>query len=666
MNVYVSFDGDGIGQKVGRARLADDVEAVRRISQSIDQGNEIWRSFALSTGGSVVELGGDEGALEIPADRISELPAIRDQYAGKVGATVSVGVGMKLGESSKALLAAKLKGKDQIVFFSDECDDLIEQVQKNPQSEAAKIADEYLNKAAPAMNPGAFEGAHRPSAATVDKPVQTQGDTSEMDALNGVLGDENAPAPAEQTHAASDFEKQLHDEAWKGEEEDMAQDGQKQQRLEQVKAQLVQALQTLKVQAPIMEQVKQVAPQAYQAMVGLTQSVVAMARELAPAQPAQGAPMSKSERLAKIEPDGYYSTYITHEGHLENNSGQDYGHDNTILNHWPHLQPQDTDEDDGGALVHSPDLVHRIRNSGWIGVDHGVGYKNVPIQNLDAAHHIITDKNHPAAKAARAYAKQNWVHPSFELASDKGVGKFSTKHFVNGGNLVPFDPVRHDPMYKAEGKDKAQKTVDQIRSVMATDLGEPKGAEHCAKGHCYVASEALYHLLGGKEAGWDPHSITHEGGPHWFLKHRGGRVLDPTSDQFNTPIPYGNGKPSRFLTDMPSDKTRQLVDKLLGEGQIKPKQAAEIQGEPVEKGGLPMPGASAHHHVVLPVGSTIGTTPAGAAGTALASTKIKTQHSDGTSGWHQATAGQIMAQDRDGVGGGVAGHAVSSREPNAK
>jgi hypothetical protein len=32
-----------------------------------------------------------------------------------------------------------------------------------------------------------------------------------------------------------------------------------------------------------MEQVKQVAPQAYQAMIGLTQSVVAMARELAPA-----------------------------------------------------------------------------------------------------------------------------------------------------------------------------------------------------------------------------------------------------------------------------------------------------------------------------------------------------------------------------------------------
>jgi hypothetical protein len=511
MRVYVSFDGDGIGQKVGRARLADDVEAVRKISQAIDLGNEIWRSWALSTGGAVIELGGDEGALEIPADRISELPAIRDQYAGKVGATVSVGVGMKLGESSKALLAAKLKGKDQIVFFSDECDDLIEQVQKNPQSEAAKIADEYLNKAAPAMNPGAFEGAHRPSAATVDKPVQTQGDTSEMDALNGVLGDENAPAPAEQTHAASDFEKQLHDEAWKGEEEDMAQDGQKQQRLEQVKAQLVQALQTLKVQAPIMEQVKQVAPQAYQAMVGLTQSVVAMARELAPA---------------------------------------------------------------------------------------------------------------------------------------------------------------GEQMRKAEGKDKAQKTVDNIRAVLSDDLLKPeyKGSGHCMKGHCYVASEALYHLLGGKEAGWTPHTIQHEGGPHWYLKHNGGRVLDPTSDQFNTPIPYDKGQGKGFLTAMPSDRARQVIEQMLGEGTVKPNQAAEINGskEELDKGGLPMPGASAHHHVVLPVGSTIGTTPAGAAGTALASTKIKTQHSDGTSGWHQATAGQIMAQDRDGVGGGVAGHAVSSREPNAK
>lgn len=31
------------------------------------------------------------------------------------------------------------------------------------------------------------------------------------------------------------------------------------------------------------------------------------------------------------------------------------------------------------------------------------------------------------------------------------------------------------------------------------------------RGNCYVTSEALYHLLGGKAAGWTPHSLKHEG-----------------------------------------------------------------------------------------------------------------------------------------------------------
>jgi hypothetical protein len=440
MNVYVSIDGDGIGALVGRARLNDDVETVRKISTSIDLGNRIWSSWALASGGSVVEMGGDEIALEIPADRIGELPALRDQYSDKVGATVSVGVGMKLSDSSKALLAAKLKGKDQIVFYSEECDALIEKAKENPQSEAAKIADEYLNKAAPAMNDGAgagFVGATRPSAPSVVKPVATQGDSNEMDAMNGVLGDENAPAAAERTHAAHDFEKQLHDEAWKGEEEDMAGDSQKQARLDQVKQQVVQALQALKLQAPLLEQVKQASPQAYQAMVGLTQAVVGMARELAPQQPEQ---TQKSEIR--------------------------YGQD----------------------------------------------------------------------------------------------------------------------MAKA---DKTAKTVDQVRSVLSDDLLKPeyRGSKHCMKGHCYVASEALYHLLGGKEAGWIPHTIQHEGGPHWYLKHSGGRVLDPTADQFNTPVPYEKGTGKGFLTKVPSARTRQVIERMLGEGSLKPKQAATIDSAPLEKAG---------------------------------------------------------------------------------
>ncbi len=81
--------------------------------------------------------------------------------------------------------------------------------------------------------------------------------------------------------------------------------------------------------------------------------------------------------------------------------------------------------------------------------------------------------------------------------------------------------------------------------------------------------------------------------------------------------------------------------------------------EDMEKGGLPMPGASAHHHVVLPPGSTVGKGPSGAAGSVAAANKIKVQHSDGGQSWKQVESGMITSTD-------PSHHPTSSREPNGK
>src|SRR4051812_48635793 len=53
------------------------------------------------------------------------------------------------------------------------------------------------------------------------------------------------------------------------------------------------------------------------------------------------------------------------------------------------------------------------------------------------------------------------------------------------------------------------------------------------RGNCYATSEALYHLLGGKRAGWTPQYMnTRATGNHWFLKHKTGLIIDPTRKQF--------------------------------------------------------------------------------------------------------------------------------------
>ncbi len=78
-------------------------------------------------------------------------------------------------------------------------------------------------------------------------------------------------------------------------------------------------------------------------------------------------------------------------------------------------------------------------------------------------------------------------------------------------------------------------------------------------GHCYVASEAAYYMLGGKEEGWTPQFIRHLGCSHWFLKHESGFILDLTYNQFKSPIDYSKARGTGFLTKTPSKRTKKLL-----------------------------------------------------------------------------------------------------------
>lgn len=81
-------------------------------------------------------------------------------------------------------------------------------------------------------------------------------------------------------------------------------------------------------------------------------------------------------------------------------------------------------------------------------------------------------------------------------------------------------------------------------------------------GHCYVASETLYHLLGGKENGYTPQVSRFEKGTHWWIKDKHGNIFDPTSEQFtNEELKgiYSNGKGNGFLTKNPSKRGKILI-----------------------------------------------------------------------------------------------------------
>jgi hypothetical protein len=99
--------------------------------------------------------------------------------------------------------------------------------------------------------------------------------------------------------------------------------------------------------------------------------------------------------------------------------------------------------------------------------------------------------------------------------------------------------LRHNPSVAPD------QAVAEVQAVLTPDLLLPRYAAlpraHPYAGHCYAATEALYHLLGGKQKGWIPAVTKHEGDDHWWLENQlTGERIDATAAQFCTPVPYGS------------------------------------------------------------------------------------------------------------------------------
>jgi hypothetical protein len=427
MRLYVCWDGDHIGREVGRAVMTDDVVAVRRVDQAITAGNELWRSFALRSNGMVIEMGGDEGRIELGAEHLPDLPAVAEQYAQAVGATVSVGIGMKLSESAKALLVAKLRGGNQTVLWHPDMQP--ELAAAAPKTEAEKIGDEYLGKAQ-RFSAAAFRHKrtgqvtatgrfHDPDqlpqpealgdydqgfvdeagrfytreeatqALRMRRPIQSEqifkagegsigleGQTSPSESLVSPLqagpvdAVQNSPPPQE-----TDFENLLHAEAEKQAAQDSTQDEHDAAAMEQLRNQLVEILSLVRTKSPIIAQLKQADAEAYQAVMALVQGVITLGRELLGTTPSEA---SVTPRLVQHEMG---ASPATREGELDKSGGPIAGLPAQVhLN----LPP--------GSVVNSKVRVRHFDGSeSWVDVRSGM------VQSQDPAIHPVSTRE-PGAR----------------------------------------------------------------------------------------------------------------------------------------------------------------------------------------------------------------------------------------------------------------------------
>ena len=103
----------------------------------------------------------------------------------------------------------------------------------------------------------------------------------------------------------------------------------------------------------------------------------------------------------------------------------------------------------------------------------------------------------------------------------------------------------------------SQLTPDLLSAEWAASRRE---GDHPLTGYCYVASEALFHLAGGVTSGLNVYRCPLPGGgSHWWLTDSGGRIIDPTAEQFSSPPPYSQGARTSFLSRKPSRRAASLI-----------------------------------------------------------------------------------------------------------
>ena len=185
----------------------------------------------------------------------------------------------------------------------------------------------------------------------------------------------------------------------------------------------------------------------------------------------------------------------------------------------------------------------------------------------------LTDVNsEPGFAEGDVIAALHWGAQENELAQEPlGYDDNDMDDFNTGttGPTVTQTDINPDNSYSGS-KHLSQWTgslpglTSAIQNALSDDLRNPeyRGDPNPLTGHCYVASEAAYHLLGGREAGWKPKFFSQ--GRHWWLENEDGRHLDITAGQFADPYPYENGKGKGFLTAQPSKRAQVVIDRVQG------------------------------------------------------------------------------------------------------
>ena len=136
--IYVAFNGDDVGSKIGQSIASDDHESLSQTREAVKRGNDLITQWAQSHGGKEVVSSGDECIYLLPVEAARDIENIRSKYSKISGHTLTAGIGSSMSEAAKALLYGKINGKDQLVEYNPSIDQQISEAAGEEQEQASQ------------------------------------------------------------------------------------------------------------------------------------------------------------------------------------------------------------------------------------------------------------------------------------------------------------------------------------------------------------------------------------------------------------------------------------------------------------------------------------------------------------------------------------------------
>lgn len=262
--LYISWACPRVGQRLAAAASVDSADELARLGDRLSQAQEIIHSWTLQQGGKPVFGTGQQGCLQVPADRLATLARVCKQVQDYVGTDYHFGIGVSVKESYEALRQA-YETQEPWSFYDPH---------SKPQPVVdAQSVDAQLGEVHKAQN----DGHDHWFPAEGGDAAQTHGGPQDPNGVARPGGEDSESGTATQSVAPTEDAGSQSGSAEDGDSEG-SEGGQQDPR-----QMVAQALLKIKEQAKAIQVLRDTKPEAFEAVKNIVQALVVMAHQMSEA-----------------------------------------------------------------------------------------------------------------------------------------------------------------------------------------------------------------------------------------------------------------------------------------------------------------------------------------------------------------------------------------------